>query len=65
MNLKIITWNVRGLNNRDKRLQVCHLLKMWKANIVCLQETKMDIIDRGIARSLWVCSMWIGCISVH
>jgi hypothetical protein len=53
MNLKIVSWNVRGLNDRDKRLQVRHLLKMWNADIVCLQETKLDFIDRGIIRSLW------------
>jgi exonuclease III len=53
MNLKIVSWNVRGLNDRDKRLQVSHLLKMWRADIVCLQETKLDFIDRGIVRSLW------------
>jgi hypothetical protein len=36
MNLKIISWNVRGLNVRDKRLQVRHMLKLWNADIVCL-----------------------------
>jgi hypothetical protein len=29
------------------------MLKLWNANIVCLQETKLDFIDRGIVRSLW------------
>jgi hypothetical protein len=53
MNLKIISWNVRGLNFRDKRLQVRHMLKLWNADIVCLQETKLDFIDRGVVRSLW------------
>ena len=53
MNLKIVSWNVCGLNDRDKRLQVSHLLKMWKADIACLQKTKLDFIDRGIIRSLW------------
>jgi endonuclease/exonuclease/phosphatase family metal-dependent hydrolase len=53
MNLKIISWNVRGLNVRDKRLQVRHMLKLWNADIVCLQETKLDFIDRGVVRSLW------------
>ena len=53
MNLKIISWHVRGLNVRDKRLQVRHMLKLWNADIVCLQETKLDFIDRGVVRSLW------------
>jgi hypothetical protein len=53
MNLKICSWNVRGLNDNNKRLQVRYLLKSWKADIVCLQETKLDLIDRKIVRSLW------------
>jgi hypothetical protein len=50
---KIISWNARGLNERDKRCQVCHLLKLWKADIFCLQETKLGLIDRRIVRNLW------------
>jgi exonuclease III len=53
MNLKILSWNVRGLNDRDKRHQVRYLIKLWGPDVICLQETKMDIITRGMARSLW------------
>ena len=53
MNLKICSWNVRGLNDNNKRLQVWHLLKLWKADIVCLQEMKLDLIDRKTVRSVW------------
>lgn len=53
MNLYIISLIVRGLSERDKRFQVRHLLKLWKADIVCLQKTKLDMVDRGIVRSLW------------
>lgn len=52
MNLKIMSWNVRGLNDQNKRLQVHHFLKMWKADIICLQEMKLDVIDRKIVQSL-------------
>ena len=53
MNLKIVSWNVRGLNDRDKRLRIHNLLKMWKANVICLQETKMAEINRRVVQSLW------------
>ena len=53
MNLKILTWNVRGLNDPDKRLHIKNLLKDWHANIICLQETKMELITTRIVRSLW------------
>jgi exonuclease III len=52
MKPKIIAWNVRGLNPFKKRLQIMGLLKEWKADIVCLTETKMDVITREVIRSL-------------
>ena len=53
MNLKILSWNVRGLNDRDKRHRVRYMLKVWKADVICLQETKMDLITWGTVRGLW------------
>ena len=55
MNLKLLSWNVRGLNEVDKRLQIHNLLRSWKVDIVCLQETKLEWITRGIVRSIWGC----------
>ena len=55
MNLKILTWNVRGLHDQDKRLRIKNLLKEWHANVVCLQETKMEVITSQFVRSLWRC----------
>ena len=51
--MKIVSWNVRGLNDGSKRLMVRHLLKQWKADLVCLQETKLQSLSRGLIRSLW------------
>lgn len=59
MKLKIISWNVRGLNDIEKRVKIRRMLREWKANIVCLQETKMEV-----GRWYEVCgdvSMLIGC----
>ena len=53
MNLKLISWNIRGLNRKDKRLQVRNALKMWKADMICLQEVNMELINREVVRSLW------------
>ena len=46
MNLKILSWNVRGLNDRRKRLIVKNLLRGWKCDVICLQETKLTGMDR-------------------
>ena len=53
MKPKIIMWNVRGLNVVDKRLRIRGLLREWKADVVCLQETKLEVISREVIRSLW------------
>ena len=39
--IKFITWNVRGLNERPKRLAVRQTILIEKPNVICLQETKM------------------------
>ena len=53
MQLKIFSWNVRGLNDKDKHLRVRHLLNLWGADVICLQETKLELITRSLVRSLW------------
>ena len=53
MNLKIISWNVRGLNSKEKRAQIKNALKIWNGEIICFQETKMEQIGRAVIRSLW------------
>ncbi|KAG2698544.1 hypothetical protein I3760_07G155600 [Carya illinoinensis] len=53
MKPKIVSWNICWLNEANKRLRVRDLLQEWKADIVCLQETKLKLIDRKIVRSLW------------
>jgi exonuclease III len=52
MNLKIVSWNVRGLNDKDKCIRLSHLLRMWKTNIICLHETKLTDINRKVIQSL-------------
>ena len=53
MTLRLLSWNVRGLNNPRKR-EVCkNLLKDWKCDIVCFQEMKVSSIDVAFVRSLW------------
>jgi len=42
MKFKLVTWNVRGLNDRDKRRLVKSVMKGWNADIICLQETKLE-----------------------
>jgi exonuclease III len=55
MKHRILSWNVRGLNNRGKRLKISNLLRSWKVDIVCFQETKLVSISNSLVHSLWDC----------
>ena len=55
MNLKILSWNVRGLNDGRKRLIVKNLLRDWKCDVIFLQETKITGMDRQMVGNLWSC----------
>lgn len=52
MKIKIISWNERGLNAKDK-VVVKSLLKKWKTHVVCLQETKLSEVSREGAKEIW------------
>jgi hypothetical protein len=56
MNCNILSQNVRGLNSPNKRLMVRNLLRQLWVDIVCLQETKLELISMRIINSLWGCS---------
>lgn len=58
MKIKILSWNVRGLNAREKRVVVKSLLNEWKADVVCLQETKFSVASREKVKEIWG-SRWV------
>ena len=55
MKIKMISWNVRGLNDPRKRLVVKNLMWKWKCDVVYLQETKIASMNRQLVCSLWSC----------
>jgi len=48
----ILCWNVRGLNSRARQDTVRTLVTSVKADIVCLQETKMSGISSSVILSM-------------
>jgi hypothetical protein len=46
--LKIVIWNVHGLNARARRLAIRALLATTNATIVCFQETKINLFHSGL-----------------
>ena len=54
MMIKILSWNVRGANDNEKRKIIKSVIKSNKVDVVCLQETKIKDMSTGIVRSLGV-----------
>ena len=52
MTLRLLSWNVRGFNSPHKRDTVKNLLKEWKCEVVCFQETKLDCTIFAAMKSL-------------
>ena len=52
--LKILSWNVRGANDPEKRKIIKAFLKSQRVDVVFLQETKLKDISRGMIRHLGV-----------
>jgi hypothetical protein len=47
-NCQILNWNVRGLNEGARQDAVNELVRSTGATIVCLQETKMQLLDQNV-----------------
>ena len=41
MKIKILSWNVRGVNDSNKRKVIKNLIRTNRVDLVCLQETKV------------------------
>lgn len=48
----ILVWSVRGLNSTARQDAVRVLVNSAQADVVCLQETKMESIDRHLILSM-------------
>ena len=54
MKIKILSWNVRGANDRDKRKIIKLVIKSQRVDVICLQETKIKEMNTGLVRSFGV-----------
>lgn len=48
---KIMSWNVRGLNSRAKQEDVMQMVGIYRPDIVCVQEPKMERINEATVRN--------------
>ena len=54
MRVKIMSWNVRGANDLDRRKIIRNVIRIHRANLVCFQDTKIQKMTTVVARSLGV-----------
>ena len=54
MRVKIMSWNVRGVNDPDRRKIIRNVIRHHRANLVCFQETKFQKMTTAVARRLGV-----------
>lgn len=54
MKLKILYWTVKGINDEEKQKIIKSLIKMQKADLAYLQETKVQEMTLNLVKSLGV-----------
>ena len=58
--MNIITYNVRGLGRGVKWPVIRRLVTKQHIDMLCIQETKKEVIDRSLCQAIWgiVRSAW-------
>lgn len=51
--MHIITWNIRGLESDKKKRFLSKLIKKRKPDIIFVQETKLENVERIVVQRLW------------
>ena len=54
MRLRILSWNVRGANDPERRRIIKAFITSKKVNFISLEETKLKEMTGGLIRSLGV-----------
>ena len=52
MKIRILSWNVRGVNDSSKRKGIKAMIRSQKVDLFCVQETKVQSMTEGLVRSL-------------
>ena len=51
--VRLLSWNVRGINDLCKRDILKSFLRDWKCDLICLQESKLEAVSLPTIRTLW------------
>lgn len=50
--MKIMSWNVRGLGSRKKRAAVKDVTRKFRADIVLIQESKLNMVSDSVVQKV-------------
>lgn len=50
---KILNWNIRGMNDKAKWLALANTIEEMGCDIICLQDTKKELIDSALIRKYY------------
>jgi len=51
--MKIISWNVRGLGGFEKRREVSQVVREYNPFILCIQESKLSVVNDVVCKTIW------------
>ena len=51
--MKIISYTVRGLGGFEKRSEIRRLVSIKKLVVLCLQESKLNVVDELSIKAIW------------
>ncbi|KAL8458477.1 hypothetical protein ACS0TY_036118 [Phlomoides rotata] len=51
--MNLLSFNVRGLGGDHKKREIRDLIRKERVGFVCIQETKMEVIDKHLCVRLW------------
>ena len=60
--MNIISYNVRGLGRGVKWAAIRRLIKKYQLDMICIQETKKEQVDKTLCQALWG-DLTVGCDS--
>ena len=53
VSMKVLSYNARGLGGGEKRVEVRRLVDEKNLFVLCIQESKLSVIDDWLIKSIW------------
>jgi len=52
--MKVLSYNGRGLGGGEKRVEVWRLVREKNPMVLCIQESKLQVVNGMLIKSVWV-----------